>query len=124
MTPVRGTLPTLTEVIEIDVVSEAMAGVEALIPLAPESRPLETEVAAMAHGTLAEQRVALTTAVLDALAPRIETLLEARLNAAITPHLRRLVQDAVRQVRGEMATSLHSLVAQAVDDVLAQRKKP
>ncbi len=126
MTPVRGALPTLTEVIEIEVVSEAMAGAgnEALVPLAPESRPLESEFAALPQGTLADQRAALTTAVLDALSPRIETLLEARLNAAIAPQLRRLVQDAIRQVRGEMATSLHSVVAQAVDDVLAQRKKP
>ena len=55
---------------------------------------------------------------------RLDTLLEARLNAAIAPQLRRLVQYAIRQVRGEMAASLQALVAQAIDDALAKRKKP
>jgi hypothetical protein len=122
MMPIRGTLPTLTEVIEIEAESEAMPGASA--PPALESMPMESDAGLAAQAALDDQRAALAVAVLDALDPRIDSLLEARLNAALAPQLRRMVQDVIRQVRGEMATSLHALVAQAVDDVLAQRKKP
>ena len=122
MTSVRGTLPTLTEVIELAAGSEPMTPEPAA--LAPESRPMEAYALPLPRAALADPHAALVAAVLDTLEPRLDTLLEARLNAAIAPQLRRLVQDAIRQVRGEMAASLQALVAQAIDDALAKRKKP
>ena len=122
MKPVHGILPTLTEVIELERVTESEAAVPA--PLAPESLPLESDRAAASHPTLADQHAALAAAVLDGLEPRIDSLLEAHLNSALAPQLQRLVREAIGQVRGEMAASLHALLAQAIDDALAQRRKP
>ena len=104
-----GALPTLTEVIELDVASAAPAA--AMRPPA-EALPMDSDTAA------------LMSAVLGALDSRLEALLEARLHAALSPQLRLLVQEAIRQVRGEMAVSLQALVAQAVSEALARRQKP
>ena len=102
-----GTLPTLTEVIEIDVASPASAQP---LPATTEALPMDSETAA------------LSAAVLQALDERLDALLEARLQAALSPQLQLLVQDAIRQVRGEIAVSLQTLVAQAVGEALARRQ--
>jgi hypothetical protein len=115
MTTPRGSLPTLTEVIDID--ADAWLSETAALP--PESLPLETQ-----PDVRAEPGVALTTQVLETLRPRIDALLEARLQAAIAPHLARLTDDLVRSLRGELAAMMQKLVAQAVDDLLARRRKP
>jgi len=116
--PQRGALPTLTEVIEIK--AEASSAVERRASLPPESLPLEGSASTI----VAVSGPALTTQVLEALRPRVDALLEARLREVLAPQLSRLAEEAVQCVRGELATALHALVAQAVAEVLARRRKP
>lgn len=118
MTAHRGTLPTLTEVIAIEADVPMQATGPASLP--PESLPLEAQPMLQA----ADLGAALTTQVLEALRPRIDALLQARLQAAMAPQLARLADDLVHELRGELASALQALVAQAVDEVLARRRKP
>lgn len=117
MTSPRGALPTLTEVIEIE--AEALASGFGPAVLTSESLPLEEREPAPV-----DPSVALTTQVLETLRPRLDALLEARLQAVIAPQLARLAHDVVDSLRGELAVAMRSLVAQAVDDLLARRRKP
>jgi hypothetical protein len=117
MTVHRGTLPTLTEVIDIQ--DELLDSATAPVALPPESLPLEAQPA-----WAADTGVALTTQVLETLRPRIDALLESRLQAVIAPELSRLADEVVHSLRGELAGVMHTLVAQAVEDVLARRRKP
>lgn len=102
MTHKRGVLPTLTEVIE----------------------GAQVQTAAPAVAAASDDAAALTAEILDALQPRIDALLEARLREALAPQLARLADGAVRGVRLEIAASLQTLVAQAVADALARRRTP
>ena len=123
MTPQRGALPTLTEVIEFE--ADAPVGAGGPAPLPPESLPLDSQAAAAASAhNVAETGAALTVQVLEALRPRIDALLEARLRDVLAPQLARLAADAAECARKELSVALHALVAQAVDEVLAQRRKP
>jgi hypothetical protein len=113
----RGALPTLTEVIEIE--PAALVPVEEYVPLAPESVPLESQPVIRP-----DPATALTTQVLETLRPRIDTLLTARLQAVMAPQLERLADELLDGLRQELAAAMHSLVAQAVDEVLSRRRKP
>jgi hypothetical protein len=117
VSPQHGALPTLTEVIEIE--ADAVPAAVGQAPLPPESLPLESPSA-----VVADTGVALTTQVLEALRPRVDALLEARLREVLAPQLARLADEAVQCARGELAAALHTLVAQAVAEVLARRRKP
>lgn len=117
MTTQRGALPTLTEVIDIAV--DALPPATAPKPLPPEALPLESNPA-MPQDTAA----ALSTQVFEALRPRIDALLEARLREVLAPQLARLADDTVQYLRVELASALQVLVGQAVDEVLARRRKP
>lgn len=117
MTAQRGALPTLTEVIDIEADALALPAGPAALP--PESVPLESQPVVSA-----DKAVALTTQVLETLRPRIDPLIESRLQAALAPHLARLADDLARSLRIELATAMQVLVAQAVDEVLARRRKP
>lgn len=116
MTSPRGALPILTEVIDIE--ADALACGFAPAVQATEALALDEHTP-----VLADPAVALTTQVLETLRPRIDALLEARLQAAMAPQLARLSDDIVQTLRGELAVAMRSLVAQAVDDVLARRRK-
>jgi hypothetical protein len=117
MTAPRGAPPTLTEVIDIEPAALALAAGHAT--LAPESVPLESQ-----NIVRPDPATALTTQVLETLRPRIDGLLTARLQAVMAPQLERLADDLAESLRSELATAMHALVAQAVDDVLARRRKP
>jgi hypothetical protein len=117
MTSPRGALPTLTEVIDI----EADALVSGFGPAVQTSEALPLEERPIAP---VDPAIALTTQVLETLRPRIDALLEARLQAVIAPQLARLSDDILRSLRSELATAMRLLVAQAVDDLLARRRKP
>ncbi len=117
MTMHRGALPTLTEVIDIE--ADALVPTGDVAPLPPESLLLDAHTA-MPH----DLGVALTTQVLETLRPHIDALLESRLRAAIAPQLSRLADEAVQSLRVELASVMQALVAQAVDDLLARRRKP
>lgn len=117
MNPLRRALPVLTEVIEIEVETDSSAVAETL-PLPPESLALEDLEAAV----VSDQ--ALVNHVLHVLRPRIDALLDGYLHSALAPQLSRLVEDALLDAQGELARRLPMLVAQAVDEALAQRRKP
>ena len=117
MTSPRGALPTLTEVIDIE--AGALAS-----DFGPAVRPTEALPLEERTSLAVDPGVALTTQVLETLRPRIDALLEARLQAAIAPHLARLTDEIVHSLRGELALAMRSLVAQAVEDLLARRRKP
>ena len=117
MTTHRGALPTLTEV--IDIASDELEPVVGSATLAPESLPLESQPVLPT-----DTGVALTIQVLETLRPRIDALLEARLKAVIAPQLSRLTDEVVQSLRGELASVMRELVAQAVADLLARRRKP
>jgi hypothetical protein len=116
MTQQRGALPTLTEVIEVS--TELLPATAPPTPLAAESLPLESPFVAPAV-----TRSALTTQVLEALRPRIDALLDARVRDVLAPQLSRLADAAMLSVRTELAGVVQALVAQAVDEVLAQRRR-
>jgi hypothetical protein len=117
MTAHRGALPTLTEVIDVEAAALVPAAAPAVLP--PESLPLESQPVARAdHGAV------LSTQVLETLRPRIDALLEAQLQTAMAPHLARLADELERHLRRELASAMQALVAQAVDEVLARRRKP
>jgi hypothetical protein len=116
MTPHRGALPTLTEVIELD----ADPALPAAGPAAPraESMPLEAEAVAPAEAADVAARA------LESLRPQVDALLDARLQALLPPQLSRLADELAHQLRDELAITLRALVIQAVDEALAQRRKP
>lgn len=112
----RGALPTLTEVIDIRADSLLPATSPAELPA--ESLPLDGHAVVQA-----DLGAALTTQVLETLRPRLDALLETRLEAAIAPGLARVTDELSRQLRADLAIALQAMVAQAVDDVLARRRK-
>jgi hypothetical protein len=116
MNPLRRALPVLTEVIEIE--ADVLEAAAVPVPLPPESLTLEdVDVAAASDAALVEH-------VLHVLRPRIDALLDGHLHATLATQLARLVEDAIMDVQGELARQLPKLVAQAVGDALAQRRKP
>ena len=123
MTPQRGMLPTLTEVVEP--LADAPPATGGAAPLPPESLPLDTQAAAAASAhNVAETHVALTLKLLAALRPRIDALLEAHLHDVLAPQLARLASDAAQRARQELGAAMHALVDEAIADALAQRRKP
>jgi hypothetical protein len=117
MNPLRRALPVLTEVVEIEAEADSSAAAQPL-PLSPESVALEDVEAAI----VSDQ--ALVNHVLHVLRPRIDALLDGYLHSALAPQLSRLVEDALLDAQGELARRLPMLMAQAVDEALAQRRKP
>jgi hypothetical protein len=113
----RGSLPTLTEVIEIDSAAQVQAVNRAA--LQAESMPLESSSA-----VCDDMAAALTAQVLESLRPRIDALLQTRLQAALAPQLARLADELGEQLRSELASALQALAAQAVDEALARRRNP
>jgi hypothetical protein len=117
MTAQRGTLPTLTEVIEID--TELLPAAVVPAPLPPESLPMEMDLAPPIGS-----RAVLTAQVLEVLLPRVDSLLEARLNDVLAVQLSRLTEDVTQGLRAELASAMHSLVAQVIDEMLARQRRP
>jgi hypothetical protein len=113
----RGALPTLTEVIEIHVDPQRVEAPPP--PFVPESMPIELLPVARV-----DAHAALTSQVLETLRPRIDALLNARLREVLAPHRPRLTDEAVQRMRSELVTTMQVLVAHAIDDVLARRRKP
>jgi alkylhydroperoxidase family enzyme len=65
----------------------------------------------------------LTQRVLGELQRQIDVLLEQRLREALAPVLARLTDSLVRDVRGELASTLRELVARAVAQELSRHRK-
>lgn len=103
MSPQRGVLPTLTEVIEID--PDALPARIGLEPLPPESMPMEMQMAA-------------------APAPlQTEPPIDVRVRELLAPELASLVERTLDSVRTELGVSVQALVRQAIDVALAERRR-
>lgn len=100
-------LPTLTEVVEV-----------ALPPLPAEAEPpAEPSAPAAAPAPPPIDAAALGTQLLEALLPRIDAFVEARLREALA----RLTTVVVADARTALAAELRSAVADAVAAALAPR---
>ncbi len=104
-------VPTLTEVVAWPAPAApdavAPAGIEAAAPAAPAS-------------TLDEDQ--LTQRVLVDLHRQIDLMLDYRLREVLTPLLTRAADSIVREVRGELASTLRDVVARAVAQELARHR--
>lgn len=135
MTTGHGTLPTLTEVIEI--APDALAPTEPL-PLAPESVPLEPARAAAAPaaypktlprlGLLGPEEAArIVDAVVERLQPRLEAWVREQFAPVTADALQQVVRDAVQAsvdaAAADMARRLRlelpALARSALEDVRA-----
>lgn len=117
MTPVPGSLPTLTEVIEVT--ADAGEGA-APRPLAPESIPLENLAPPPVGAREVEDEPALVLAVIDRLQPQLEAMIRERLAAAIAHSLQVEIDAAGRSLAHELRAELPALVREALDEVRRQ----
>lgn len=135
-------VPTLTEVVELDLsavpeagaaqtgADPAAADAEEEVPAAAEpvpssvpeaaseAAPETLPAAAAAPGVDTE---ALVAQVLAELQPRIDMLLETRLRAALAPALARVSDALLRDSHDGLATALRELVQDAVDRAVQRR---
>lgn len=124
MTPPRGALPTLTEVIEITPCEGAPT---VSVPLAPDSEPLEplpsmptrrSEPALPRLGPFGPDEVArIVDAVVEQLQPRIEGWVREQLSAAVTEAVRASVETAADDVARRLRSELPTLVRTALEEV-------
>ncbi len=114
MSKPRSTVPTLTEVIEVQTRPAPLDTGPA--PLPPESAPME-----LPPGAPVDAGAAIAAQVLEVLRPRIDALLEAHVRAALAPQVLRLAEETAQRIRDELAGALQALVVQAVNDALARR---
>jgi hypothetical protein len=115
VTPLRQSLPTLTEVIEV--VSRDERADIAPLPLPPESVPLEWlegGLPAPARATLSAPSEAWVEAVLQRLQPRVDAWLEAR--------AMHLLGEASRALARELSAELPALARAAVDELAREGK--
>ena len=120
-------VPTLTEVVEIP--AAAPPRDEPPIPVGEtiHAPVTEAEVATLVAAQTAAlpplDEEQLTQRVLGELQRQIDVLLEQRLREALAPVLARLTDSLVRDVRGELASTLRELVARAVAQELSRHRK-
>lgn len=144
--PSAGRVPTLTEVVEFAVVPDdlpvlhdavtsasgplvlgkawdaAPAEPVADLPTQPESaQSLQSQVCVPPAAPQPDPQ-ALTDAVLDLLAPRIDDLFEHRLREAMAPALARAAEGLIRDLREDLAVTLQELVAEAVAQALHRQR--
>ena len=106
-------VPTLTEVVEFDPPASA-APAATLPPI--ESRESRESALQAPHDL--EQRV------LANLQRHLDAACESRLRAAIAPVLARSTEALIRELHGELTSTLHGLVARAVAQELARGAAP
>lgn len=111
-------VPVLTEVIEVPGVEPALAPSHTPVVLVSE-RP-EPGGTAMPLPTPSPMPDLLAERVLTDLQRQVDLLLEQRLREQLAPALARLTDALVRDVRDELATTLHDLVQHAIAQELAR----
>jgi len=116
-------LPTLTEVIEMPAFGRGSIGVELQPPL-PEALPAppEGEVEVARAGPFFIDEEQLVQRVLTDLQRNADLMLEYRLRQALAPALARLSDALIRDVRDELAVTLHDVVSRAVNQELARHR--
>ena len=113
-------LPTLTEVIDLPgPAGAAGAPVEAVRSEAPQLEPAEPQAAALQQVDEAE----LVARVLVELQHYVGLTLEDRMREAIEPALALAAETLVRELRGELATTLHAVVARSVSEELERQRR-
>ena len=111
----RGVLPTLTEVIEIDAAD--LPRRIAVAPLPPESIALED-----LHDVLVLRESAASASSMALAAAALASPVEERVQDLLAPHLTRLVDDTLQNLRTELALQVQVLVRQAIEEVLAEHR--
>ena len=106
-TPEPTRLPTLTEVVAAQ----------------QQAADAEAPAAAEAAGAAEPDEDQLTRQVLVDVERRIDLMLEYRLRDSLGPALARLSDALIREMRVELASTLRELVAEAVSQELANRRK-
>lgn len=119
-------VPTLTEVIDVQgtppLSEEEMIPLRDLQPLMAEADVVNTRAAASpAAPRMNEDQ--LIQRVFAELQWQVDVSLEQRLRDALAPSLARLTEALVQEIRTEMVSTLRDLVAHAVTQELARRRK-
>lgn len=118
MTNARGTLPTLTEVVEVD--DHVAPGFEAteVAPLGSDADFHETVSESSSSTGIGAENAASTLIdhVLAAALPRIDGLLEARLREVVAPTLARQVEMALKAARADLSVELREMVRQVLKE--------
>jgi hypothetical protein len=109
-------VPILTEVVELRMPGEAEGSSGAHTLSRSGDGPALSDLLSQADPQ------SLVGAVLADLAPRIDTLLEVRLRAALAPALARAAEGLIRDSRDGLAASLRVLVEESVARVIERRR--
>lgn len=124
--PVRGPghLPTLTEVVHVDVPADAPPDTQATAdePAAP-AAPDWSQTVRLPGGASPLDEAQLTQSVLEDVQRQIDLMLEYRLREAIAPALARASDALIRDLRAELAEALREIVARAVAQELARHRQ-
>lgn len=121
-------LPTLTEVVELDLPTDGLSGPDLLpLPVLPfgfdfsPATAVEAVASAPEPARVGPDPETLVAQVLCELAPRIDALFEARLREALAPALARVADGLIRDAGGEVSATLRALVEETVAQVLRRR---
>lgn len=115
-------LPTLTEVIDLPAPAAAAGPATQAAP----EEPVRAEPAGVAAPVAALQQVdeaELVARVLVELQHYVGLTLEDRMREAIEPALALATETLVRELRSELAATLHAVVARSVGDELERQRR-
>ncbi len=112
-------LPTLTEVIDLPPPEGAANPAPVPAAASPASQPAVAD--AMPFVAPADE-MELVDRVLLEMQRHVEPALEQRLLEVIEPALRRASETLVRELRAELAATMHDVVVRAVGQELARRR--
>jgi hypothetical protein len=124
-------VPTLTEVVHVDVPlpAEAAAAAVGTAPAQPQAEPPAhppgpdwSQTVRLSGGTSALDEAVLTQSVLADVQRQVDLMLEYRLREAIAPALARASDALIRDLRAELAEALREIVARAVAQELARHR--
>lgn len=111
-------VPTLTEVVELDVVDLSDAAVAA----APHDDTEPGLPAPQGDALLDETRI--VEDVLASLQQRVDLMFEYRLREAVAPVLARTIDQMINEMRDTLAGTLRDVVVRAVAQEVARRRQP
>ena len=121
-------LPTLTEVVHVDVPLPAEAAAADVQPPEP-SASLPSQAAdgsqtlRLPGGAAPLDEAAIVQSVLVDMQRQVDLMFEYRLREAVAPALARASDALIRDLRGELAEALREIVARAVAQELARHRQ-
>ena len=116
-------VPTLTEVVQLDVPASPAAPQPASSPERLEPEPDWSQTVVLPPGAALPDEAQLTQNILADLQRQIDLMLEYRLREAIGPALARLADALVQEARGELASTLRDAVSRAVAQELSRHRQ-